>query len=188
MRPAALLLAALLALAGCRPSPDVPALATASPSPSPMPSPVINPPGVVVTNDAFARSERKVRTSMAELKDLDVWRKLTKHLYKVKFGSRLGASNIPEDGHLADVHLTAAIDEEAQGRLCDIRFYPNAIKRDLGRWRLYYSQGLMAEAPPSLRDFWTAVMAHELGHCFPGGRGEKFAEKWEGRVLRLLQD
>lgn len=187
MRPAAALVVAALALGGCRASPEATPAATATPSPSPSPSPVINPPGVIVSNEAFGDSRRKVRASMRDLKEIDVWLRLTKHLYKIKFGSRLGVSNIPEDGHLADVHLTAAIDEGAQGRLCDVRFYPNAIKQDLRRWGLYHSQGLIAETPPRLRHYWTAVMAHELGHCFPGGRGEKFAEKWERKVLRRLQ-
>ncbi len=157
-------------------------------TPTPTPSPVINPPGIVVRNEAFGRSEQRVSRAIADLKEIELWYPLTRHLYVVKFGSRLGITNIPEDGHLADAHLTALIDEEAQGRLCDIMFFPNAIKQDLSRWRLYYSQGLTGDAPPALRHYWAAIAAHELGHCLPGGPGEKAARGWEAKALARLQD
>jgi hypothetical protein len=149
---------------------------------------VINPPGVVVENDALGPSEKRVRRAMRDLKAVNLWLPLTKHLYKVKFQSRLGASAIPEDGHLADAFLTAGFGETAQGRLCDVMFFPNAIARELDRLRLYYSQGLLTNPPPTLRQLWGAVTAHELGHCFPGGPGEKVAQEWEGRALEKLRE
>ncbi|MFN2588799.1 MAG: hypothetical protein ABR613_11880 [Actinomycetota bacterium] len=188
MRPTTLLVAAALVLGGCRSTPQAAPAATPPPTPTPAPTPVINPPGVIVMNEAFGESRRKVEVAIADLKDVDLWLRLTKHLYKIKFGSRLGAANIPEDRHLADVHLTGVFDPEAQGRFCDIRFYPNAIKQDLERWRLYYSQGLKADPPPTPRQFWGAITAHELAHCFPGGRGEKFAERWERKALGRLRE
>lgn len=161
---------------------------TATPSPTPSPTPVINPPGVVVENIAQGKSIERVRKSIADLKAVDLWFPLTRHLYKAKFDSRLGAANIPDDGHLADAILTAAFDEKAQGRLCDVMFFPNAIARDLDRWREYYAQGGIAHPAPSLRHMWTSVMAHELAHCLPGGPGEKVAQKWERRALLKLED
>ena len=149
---------------------------------------VINPPGVVVENAANGKSVARVKRAMRDLKAVNLWLPLTKHLYKIKFQSRLGAASIPEDGHLADAFLTAGFGERAQGRLCDIMFFPNAISRDLDRWRYYYSQGALAEAPPTLRQLWAAVTAHELGHCFPGGPGEKVAQRWEHKALARVRE
>lgn len=191
MAPARIaLLIPLLLLPGCTGGGDAPAeaSATAPPSPSPSPSVVINPPGVVVENAANGKSVKRIRRAMRDLKAVNLWRPLTKHLYKIKFQSRLGAINIPDDGHLADAILTAGFGKRAQGRLCDIMFFPNAIARDLDRWRLYYEQGAVTEPPPTLRQLWGAVTAHELGHCFPGGPGEKVAQRWERKALARLQE
>jgi hypothetical protein len=125
-----------IALAGCDASPQSGAAAGVA-TPSPSPSVVINPPGIVVENVAFGRSKQRVRVAIRDLEAAGLWERLTRHLYKVKFGSRLGVVNIPDDGHLADAVLTAAFDDRAQGRLCDVMFFPNAIERDLRRWRLY---------------------------------------------------
>ena len=183
------LLVPLLLATACSPA-EPRAAATASPAPSPSASApvVINPPGTVVENVAQGKSEKRLRRVIRDLKAVGLWRPLTRHLYKVKFDSRLGAVSIPDDGHLADALLTAAFDPEAQGRLCDVMFFPNAIAQDLDRWRLYYQQGTTLHPPPTLRQMWAGVTAHELAHCFPGGPGEKFARKWERRALRRLQD
>lgn len=187
-RIAALLALLLVAPACTSEAPGATATATPVPQPSPSPSPsiVINPPGVVVENIAMGKSEKRVRRAIADLKTVNLWLPLTRHLYKVKFDSRLGAVSIPDDGHLADAILTAAFDEEAQGRMCDVMFFPNALARDLDRWHLYYQQGATSHPPPTLRHLWASVTAHELGHCFPGGRGEGFARRWERRTLRRL--
>lgn len=184
------MLALLLLLAGgCSSGAQPPrADATVAPSPSPSPSIVINPPGVVIENEALGNSVRRVRQAMRDLKAVNLWRPLTKHLYKIKFQSRLGLVNIPDDGHLADAILTAGFGETAQGRLCDVMFFPNAIARDLDRWRGYYDQGALVDPPPTLRQLWGAVTAHELGHCFPGSPGEKFARRWEDRALDKLRE
>lgn len=182
-------LAFVLLLSACT-SGETPAEAAATPVPSPSPSPsiVINPPGVIVENDALGPSVRRVRRAMRDLKEVNLWRRLTVHLYKVKFQSRLGAANIPDDGHLADAILTAGFGRRAQGLVCDVMFFPNAIARDLARWRLYYSQGAISEPPPTLRQLWGSVTAHELGHCFRGGPGEKVAVKWEQKALARLRE
>ncbi|HEX2057463.1 MAG TPA: hypothetical protein VHI71_03760 [Actinomycetota bacterium] len=125
---------------------------------------------------------------MRDLKAVNLWRPLTRHLFGIKFGSRLGAVNIPDDGHLADAILTVAEDERGAGRLCDVMYFPNAIARDLDRWRLYYSRGAIADPPPTLRQLWGAVTAHELAHCFPGGAGEEVALEWEAKALARLRN
>jgi hypothetical protein len=185
------LVASALLLSACTGG-DAPAEAAATPAPVPSPSPspsiVINPPGVVVENDALGPSVRRVRRAMRDLKAVNLWRRLTVHLWKVKFQSRLGAVNVPDDGHLADAILTAGFGRRAQGRVCDVMFFPNAIARDLDRWRLYYARGATTEPPPTLRQLWGAVTAHELGHCFPGGPGEKVAGKWERKALARLRE
>ena len=191
-RVAALALAAALALSGCSgPSAGETPRAertTARPSPSVSPSPVINPPGVVVKNVAFGRSRKRLDRAIADLKRINFWYPLTKHLFQVKLASRLGVVNVPEDGHLADAVLTGVIEDGGQGRLCDLMFFPNAIGADLDRWRLYYSQGADIDAPPTLRQLWGSILAHELGHCFPGGPGEKVAQDREDRTLRKLRE
>lgn len=188
-RLAHLACALLVAGAACSPAEPTPrAEPTATPSPSPSPSVVINPPGVVVENAANGKSVGRVKRAIRDLKAVNLWLPLTKHLYKIKFQSRLGAASIPEDGHLADAFLTAGFGKRAQGRLCDIMFFPNAISRDLDRWTYYYSQGATIDPPPTLRQLWAAVTAHELGHCFPGGPGEKVAQRWERKALARLRD
>jgi hypothetical protein len=172
----------------CADAPESKAAPRVVPTPSPSQSVVINPPGILVENVAFGRSKQRVRAAVRDLEAAGLWHRLTRHLYRVKFGTRLGVVNIPDDGHLADAVLTAAFDEGAQGRLCDILFFPNAIDQDLRRWHLYYSQGAIEDPPPTLRQYWGGVMAHELGHCFPGGPGEKVARAWEAKALRRLRE
>lgn len=187
--PRALLVAVALALAGCAGGGEPGGTAaTTAPTPAPSRSVVINPPGVRVENAALGRSKVRVRRAIRDLKAADLWKPLTRHLYRIKFGSRLGLVNVPEDGHLADAVLTAAFDRHAQGRLCDVMLFPNAIARDLERWRTYWARGALADPPPSLRAFWASIVAHELGHCFPGGPGEKVARSWERRALRAVLD
>ena len=184
------LVAALLAGACTQGSEADPTAARSdAPSPSPAPSPsVINPPGVFVANVAFGRSKRRVRTAVRDLKAMGLWRPLTRHLFMVKFGSRLGAVNIPDDGHLADAVLTVAEDARGAGALCDVLFFPNSLAQDLDRWRLYYSHAAIADPPPTLRQLWGAVAAHELGHCLPGGPGERVARRWESKALAKLRE
>lgn len=187
-RLAAFLLVSAVAVAACTDQPGEPrASRSAAPTPSPSPSVVINPPGLVFDNAAFGRSKKRVARATRDLKAIGFWRPLTRHLYKLKVASRLGVVNVPEDGHLADAILTAAFDEEAQGRACDVMFFPNAISQDLDRWRLYWAQAAIEDPPPTKRQLWGAVLAHELAHCLPGGPGEKVAEDWEARALRKLR-
>ena len=161
------------------------------PGPSATPAtkerPSLKPKGARVENVAFGRSHGHARQAVKDLKRVGLWKRLTDHLYVVKMGSRLGRESIPEDGHLADAILTAQVDEQGRGSLCDIRFYPTAMSDDLARWAQYYAQNLLPEPAPTLRQFWGAILAHELAHCLGHGKGEPVAERWEDRALRALR-
>ncbi|MFN2526588.1 MAG: hypothetical protein ABR505_10075 [Actinomycetota bacterium] len=151
-------------------------------------------PTVRIENLALGKSRARVAAAVASLKEIELWRRLTRHLYIVRLGSRPGVGDVPDDRHLADAYLRAQIDEGGAGGVCDIMFYPRALKDDLQRATDYYSQGL-GGPPPALEDFWAAILAHELAHCLPykTKKGvareapEPLAERWEARVLRRLQ-
>jgi hypothetical protein len=101
----------------------------------------------------------------------------------IELGSRLGRENIPRDGHLADAYVTGLVEKRGAGALCDIMFFPTAVTDDLARWRSYHANGYIEDPPPTLRQFWVGLLAHELGHCVEGPRGEKVAEMWERRAM-----
>jgi hypothetical protein len=145
------------------------------------------PMSVRVQNHAFGSSARFVQQAVRDLKRLDLWGPLTDHLYVIKVGSRSGRDNVPRDGHLADAYITGLVEDEGAGALCDIMFFPTAITDDLARWRTYHANGYLEAPAPSLRQFWAALLAHELGHCMEGPRGEKVAEKWEQRALHRFE-
>lgn len=188
---------AVLALFGaaCNGDPD-PKAAQTSPSPSPAPSStgpaergITQPDGKVrVDNVAHGHSRRLVARAVGDLKAVGLWRPLTKHLFVVKLNSRLGRENVPDDGHLADVYLTAIIEDGVGGSLCDVMFFPTAMSDDLDRWRSYHAQGFLADPPPSLRQFWASILAHELAHCLDHGKGEPVAERWEAKALESVRE
>ena len=136
-----------------------------------------------VENNAFGTSARLVQRAIRDLKRLDLWGPLTHHLYVIELGSRLGRDDVPRDGHLADAYVTGLVEEEGAGALCDIMFFPTAVTDDLARWRTYHANGYIDDPPPSLRQLWAGLLAHELGHCVEGPRGERVAEKWERRAM-----
>ena len=136
-----------------------------------------------VENDAFGSSARLVRRAIRDLKRLDLWGRLTRHLYVIELGSRLGRDDVPRDGHLADAYITGVVEEEGAGALCDIMFFPTAVADDLARWRIYHAGGYIEDPAPSRRQFWAGLLAHELAHCLEGPRGERVAEMWERRAM-----
>jgi hypothetical protein len=159
----------------------------------PRPSPtaqrgITDPKGVIVENVSLEETTQDVERAIGDLKEVGLWRRLTSHLYGVKFGSRNGRSNIPDDGHLADAFLTAKIDGNIGGTYCDIVFFPTAMEDDLDRWRSYYSQGLLSDEAPTFRQFWASIMAHELSHCFDGPHGEPVALRWEAKALAAVRE
>ena len=137
--------------------------------------------------EAAAPTRALLETAIADLKAIDVWHRLTDHLYLIELDSRPGGANVPEDGHLADAYFTGYVDAGGGGAVCDVMFFPSAVAADLERWRDYYSQGLVAQEPPSLRVFYGSLLAHELAHCLRGPRGESVARAWEERARRALE-
>lgn len=149
---------------------------------------ITTPKRLILTNSAFGRSRTRVATAVEDLKAVGYWKDLTGHLYELKIGSRLGLENVPEDGHLADAYLTAKIDGDEGGSYCDIMFFPAAMSADLERWRNYYASGLLDDPAPTFRQFWAAILGHELAHCQRGRNGEPAALKWEDRVLAAVRE
>ena len=142
-----------------------------------------------VVNVAQGRKEqRRVRLAVVDLRRLGVWKKLTRHLHIVKIGTRPGVERIPGDGHLADAVFTfASRDHSPTGLVCDIVFFSSAMSNDVARQAQYYAQGALDHEPPTLREFWAVVLAHELAHCdTPGQKGEAYSERWEKRILAKL--
>jgi hypothetical protein len=145
-------------------------------------------PRPAVRNAAAGADRELISRAVADLRTLGLWTPLTRHLYRLQLGARPGATNVPPDKHLADAFLTAVIDQRGSGALCDVLFYPTAIRRDLERQARFHAQGLLPDPPPTLRQFWVSILGHELAHCLPHEdffrqRGERTAERWEARVL-----
>lgn len=149
-----------------------------------------NPPhrkGARVEIRATGTVRDRLAASIADLQRMELWRPLTRHLYVVKLAARPGRANVPPDAHLADAVRSAYVDDRGQGLLCDIVVYPAAVTADLERWRDYHAAGLLSEAPPTLADFWTSIVAHEIAHCLEHRAPEARAVRWERRVLARLQ-
>lgn len=194
VKPIACALAAVLLFGACS-SESSPPRGEAAASPSPMHPDgaaaergITQPDRIVVQNAAHGPSKRWVARAIEDLEKVRLWKRLTRHLYVIKIGSRLGRSSVPDDGHLADAYLTAQIDDDGVGgSLCDIMFFPTAMTDDLARWRTYHAQGLLADPAPTRRQFWATILAHELAHCLDHGKGEATAERWEARALEALR-
>ena len=160
-------------------------MATPSPGPDREQRPPIETP--VVKIEAPGRIGRRLTQAIADLKTIDLWDPLTRHLFGVKLDSRSGGANVPDDGHLADAYYTGTLSRGSGGEVCDIMFFPVAVRRDLIRWTSYYGAGLIAGPPPTLREFYGSLVAHELAHCRRGPRDEAVARGWEERALEALR-
>jgi hypothetical protein len=143
---------------------------------------------VVVDNLATGRNRRMVKRSIRDLKRIGFWRKLTKELFVVEISARAGRRFVPKDAHLADAFRTLDIRGNRAGILCDITFYPTAMADDLARWTSYHERGLISDPPPTRRQLWAVVLAHELAHCFMKGNKEPDARRWEKRALGAFRD
>ena len=128
----------------------------------------------------------RLSTAVRDLKAIGFWGRLTDHLFQVELDARGGTANVPEDGHLADAYFTGIVAGSDGGAVCDIMFFTSAVSADLARWRRYYAAGMIAEAPPTMRAFRASILAHELGHCRRGPRGEAVAQSWEERARDAL--
>lgn len=139
---------------------------------------------VQVSNLGLTRMDRKqVDQAVTDLKELGFWRDLTKHVVHVKIATRPGLERIPEDGHLADAIQNVQLDPRP-GFVCDIVIFSEALTNDVTDQQGFYLDGRISTPPPTLRQFWAVIVAHEVGHCSPKGqKGEAHSTKWEQRVL-----
>lgn len=187
------LLSCILILAGCsstasRSSPDVPSRVEPRATTSgPAERGITDPPGVIAVNGALGADRKLVAQAIADVKAVGFWRELTGHLYSVRIGVRPGEERIPEDGHLADAIRTIKLDGDMGGIYCQITFYSAAMSDDLARVGQYFDQGLISTPPPTERQFYAAILGHELAHCLGEGKGEDVARAWEARVLQAVQ-
>lgn len=133
-----------------------------------------------------ARHERALDRAVEDLASTRLWTPLTAGLHGIRLRATAGAEGIPRDGHLADASLSRRTGYLVAVRVCHVEFFPAAIRADLGRQHGYHALGRFPE-PPSLRDFWAALLAHELSHCRRGPHGEVRAMAWEARALRALE-
>ncbi|HEX2236339.1 MAG TPA: hypothetical protein VHK89_08695, partial [Actinomycetota bacterium] len=137
-------------------------------------------------------ARRILARAVRDLHRLRLWAPLTRHLDAITLTARPGRANIPHDKHLADAFLGAVFLRGRSGAGCDIRFYPAAIALDLRRQAAYHADAGLSRAPPTARQFWVALLGHELAHCLPPRvrfrqRGERTAERWEKRVLEAAK-
>jgi hypothetical protein len=194
--PALLVLALALAAcdAGDRPGPAARPTAPSTASPTPeRRRPSVQLPKI--ENRATGVTRARLARAIRDLKGTSFWRRLTKDLYVVSIGSRPGRQYVPDDGHLAEARAFPFLDDDGGGRLCDITFFPTAIRDDLDLQAHYYEQGLLDRRPPARRHFWTAILGHELAHCLPNVKDglpaltpEPVARRWEKRVLAAIED
>ena len=136
-----------------------------------------------LTITALGRGRLRSRQAVADLKKLGFWPPLTRHVTEVVISTRAGRGSIPEDGHLADAIMNVQLGNRP-GYVCDVMIFTTALADDVGRQEGYYSTGSLQAPPPTLREFWAVILAHELAHCSERGqRGEAYSTRWEKRVL-----
>jgi hypothetical protein len=177
----------ILLLSACTAERVPPVAVRPHPTRSPADRTITRPKRARVVFQARGDAATRLRQAEVDLKRIKLWGKLADHLYEVKVTVRPGRSDIPNDRHLADAYPSAVAAPGGYGSLCDIAFYPAAISADLARWRRYHSQGRLGRPPATLRQYWGAILAHELGHCLGNGKGEPVAEKWERIALHKLR-
>ena len=150
-----------------------------------MERPPLDPP--LVTIEAAGTVGARLRQAVKDLKAVGLWSRLTRHLFAVKLDSRGGLANVPEDQHLADAYYTGMLKQGTGGEVCDVMFFPAAVAKDLARWNDYYAAGLLAAVPPTVRQFYGSLVAHELAHCRRGPRDEDVARAWEDRAVAAFR-
>lgn len=136
-----------------------------------------------LTITALGRDRLRSRRAVADLKKLGFWPRLTGKVTEVVISTRAGRGSMPKDGHLADAIRTVQVGKRP-GYVCDVMIYSTALADDVFRQAGYYSSGSIQAPPPTLREFWAMILAHELAHCSERGqRGEAYSTGWERRVL-----
>ncbi len=137
-----------------------------------------------IINIARGKAARLTRRAISDLKGMGYWDDLTKKIFAVRISSR--ERSVPLDRHLADSLWTYYRDEETGelGDLCDVLMFTKAVKDDVARQEAFYAQGRLADPAPSVAQFWTVLLAHEIAHCSDRGqKGERYSTRWESRIL-----
>jgi hypothetical protein len=140
----------------------------------------------LVMNVARGAARRLTRSAIADLKRMGYWDDLTEKIFAVRISSR-GVGSVPDDGRLGDSLWTYYRDDATGelGDLCDVLLFTSAVREDVARQEIYYSEGRLDHPPPTVGQFWTVLLGHELAHCTERGqKGEGYSTKWEGRILR----
>jgi hypothetical protein len=143
--------------------------------------------------------QRLFQQTVRDLVSVGVWKKVTEGLHSVELETHPGARS-KAGVHLADAVLNHTVAEGRPLVVCDIRFYPRAIRQELRlfrrveelggspqQWRDYNTNGVFDEEVPAKSDFWASILAHELAHCLVGRHGEKAAQAWEYKTMRRLR-
>jgi len=185
MKRAALLLAALSLAVACEAAPPVIELAPPAQPPVSVNEKSAASLKVTVRIAGGPLTHPAMNAAVAEIKRLHRWRAMTSHLTRLNIRARPGKSAVPQDRHLADSLYRPT--RRVEGRFCRVTFYPRAMRDDLAKQRYYYSQNKLPAEPPTMDEFWVAILAHELTHCNDQMRTEKVALRVEHRVLELLR-
>lgn len=157
------------------------------------------PAGITLVFETGPFEQRLFQATVRDLVRVGVWRKLTRGLHSVELETHPGARS-KAGVHLADAVLSHAVLEGKPLVVCDIRFYPRAIRQELrlfrrvkelglspDEWRDYNDNGVFDEPTPDKSDFWASILAHELSHCLVGPHGEQAAQAWEYKTMRRLR-
>lgn len=179
------MLAALSLAVACEAAPPVIELAPPPQSPAAVNEKSPASPRARVTVAGGPLTHPAMSAAVAEIKRLHRWRRMTSHLTRLHIRARPGESAVPQDRHLADSLYRST--RRGEGRVCRVTFYPRAMRDDLAKQRYYYSQDRLPVEPPTMDDFWVAILAHELTHCNDRMRTEKVALRVERRVLERLR-
>lgn len=185
------ILTALAAAPACTSRPGLPPMTGPTGDPSPAPTEARRdasdgPPKVV--NAAGDASRAEITQAIRDLKTANVWAAVTPDdVDRIEIRSRDGVERVPDDKHLAEAQRVPYLVGERFAVDCLIVFFPDALRRDLVVQADGYDSGYLDSPPPSERQFWAAILAHELAHCLRWAGGEPFAEKWETRTLAALQ-
>jgi hypothetical protein len=173
---ASLLIVALACTGGREP--------TAGPTPDETESPREAARSPEVTVLASGEHAGALKRSIAGLKAVGLWDRLTADIDKLRLGANL--REVPQDRHLASSQVVTTTGPGFRVRACRIEFYPSAISEDLSRQEEYHASG-GGPPPPARVDFMVALLAHELAHCLPGQPGERIAGQWERRALERVE-
>ena len=154
-----------------------------SPAPSPSSSKVAE---LELILEGKGRPLALLRTGVRDVKDIGLWRPLTRHLGIVKLEAYAEAYRVPPDRHLADAVFQLTDETGELQQRCDVVFYTVAMADQVRIWHREVAFGLRSRSP-TLRQLYASTVAHELAHCRPGRHGEEVALRWERKAMRALR-